>query len=151
MSENVCLDNALADSLRSELKACHEAWWLPGHSRAMSRGPYELKLGPTSSTLLLPGLTKANDVARLLEADSAIRAHDQDTDGALDRARAIFGAAGPRRRAVLDFPVGPHGKGIEALRATRRVLAQGEPSERALAQIQELLLDELAQPLIHTA
>jgi len=149
MTENVCLDDALADSLRSELNACHEAVLVARTLAGYDRGRYELKLGPTIFDTPLPGLTKTNAVARLLEADSAIRAHDQDTDGALDSCRAIFGAS----RSVGDEPflisqLVRIGKGIEALKATRRVLAQGQPSERALTQIQELLLDELAQPLI---
>ena len=36
--------------------------------------------------------------------------------------------------------------GTVAMKSTRRVLGQGEPSDAALARLQALVLDELAQP-----
>ncbi len=38
-----------------------------------------------------------------------------------------------------------------AMNSTRRALAQGEPSDQALAQLEALILDEKAQPLLVTA
>jgi hypothetical protein len=97
----------------------------------------------------LPHVQRARVVARLLAADSAILAHDGDIDGALDSCRAILATA----RSIDDEPfLISHLVRIAitnvALKAVSRVLGQGEPTDAALARMQELLLDELKQPLL---
>ena len=86
---------------------------------------------------------------RLLVADAAIRAHDGDCDGALDSCRAILGTA----RSIGDEPflisqLVRFAIDAVALKSVRRALGQGESSEAALARLQNLLTDELAQPLM---
>ena len=81
--------------------------------------------------------------------DAAIRAEDGDVDGALDSCRAIFNVA----RSIGDEPFLISGLvrvaiGNLAMKSARRALAQGEPSEDAMAKLQALALDELAQPLL---
>ena len=81
--------------------------------------------------------------------DAALRAHDGDSDGALESCRAIVGVS----RSIGDEPflisqLVRVSIDELALISARRALGQGEPSEAALARIQVLLLDELAQPLI---
>ena len=97
----------------------------------------------------LPETTEARVVARLLSIDAAIRAHDEDVDGALDSCRAIFGVG----RSIGDEPflyaqAVRHALGELALTSSHRVLGQGEPSDAALARLQAVALDELAQPLL---
>jgi hypothetical protein len=82
-------------------------------------------------------------------ADSAIRTHDKDPDGAIHSCHACFAIG----RSIGDEPfmisqLVRIGMGIDILKATRRVLAQAEPSDLALATIQALVLEEFDQPLV---
>jgi hypothetical protein len=84
-----------------------------------------------------------------MAADAAIRAHDGDFDGALESCRAILCVG----RSIGDEPFTISelvrvAIGRVALESSRRTLAQGEPSEEALARLQALVSDELAQPLL---
>ena len=92
---------------------------------------------------LLPHLEHVRNVARLLQADAILRAEDGDLDGALESCRAILNAA----RALGEEPFAVSQLVRIALvdvatRTIELVLAQGEPSERALAKVQVLLLAE---------
>jgi hypothetical protein len=134
--------------LREELKLFSESLRIARSLAGYARGRYELKLGPCVIDTPLPGLISVKDVAWLMAADSAIRAHDRDFDAALDSCRAILAAA----RSIGDEPTSLSqivriAAGTESLKATRRVLGQGEPSDGALARAQELLLNELEEPL----
>jgi hypothetical protein len=142
------LDTITEYSLRGELELFSESLRIARTLARYTRGRFDLKLGPRVIDTPLPGLQSVKDMARLLAADSAIRAHDRDFDGALDSCRAILGAA----RSIGDEPTALSQLvrivfENESLRAIRRVLGQGEPSDRALAQVQELLLNELDAPL----
>jgi hypothetical protein len=149
MTDNERFDEEIGDALRNELKVCRESVRIARTLVNYSRGGYEIELGPNIIDTKLPGPLKIRNTTRLLYADCAIRVHDQDPDGALESCRAILGAG----RSLGDEPfilsqTVRIGTGIEALKAVRRVLGQGEPSDRALQQMQELVLDERAQPLI---
>jgi hypothetical protein len=146
---NVRLSENAAELLRGELKsheaAIHRARTLANYSR----GRFELKIGRAVIDTLLPHTQRARTVARLLAADSAMRAHDGDIDGALESCRAIVATG----RSIGDEPfLISHLVRIAitsvAFKATSRVLAQGDPTDAALARMQELLLDELKQPLL---
>ena len=106
-------------------------------------------IGPAVIDTLLGETQSARNVVRLLDADAAIRAQSGEYDGALESCRAIINTA----RSIGDEPtlisslVRIAIDGL-AMRSTARVLGQGEPSEAALAQLQSLILDELAQPLL---
>ena len=146
---NVRLDDKLVESLHGELNECHEALLVARTLAGYTRGRYELQVTPNIIDTPLPQGVRINEIAWLLTADSAMRAHEHDLEGSLDSCRAIFGAS----RSLGDEPFAISqlvrvSKGIEALAAIRRVAAQGEPSDRALARIQELLLDEMDQPLM---
>jgi hypothetical protein len=85
----------------------------------------------------------------VLAADAAIRVHDGDPDGALDSCRAILGVG----RSIGDEPflisqLVRLAIGSVAMKSVRRVLGQGEPSDTALARIQALVHNELAEPLL---
>ena len=107
------------------------------------RGRHELQLGPAVIDTLLPATQAARCVARLLQADAAIRAHDGDVDGAIDSCRALLNTG----RSIGDEPflisqLVRIAIGRTATIAARRVLGQGEPSDASLARLQALILDE---------
>jgi hypothetical protein len=148
-ADNVRLDDSTVDTLRGELKTYDEAVEIAQTVADYPRGRHELKLGPTLLDTPLPETQAARAVARLLIADTAIRAHDGDIDGALDSCRANLCTA----RSIGDEPFAiSHlvriAIGLVAMKSTRRVLALGEPSDAALARLQTLILDELDQPLL---
>ncbi len=110
-------------------------------------GRFPLKEGVTFATSSLEHLQDARQVAALLSLDVKLRAHDGDLDGALESCRALLNTA----RAIGDEPlmisqlvrIAIDGTALEAVQT---VLAQGEPSESALASIQAALEDEADEP-----
>jgi hypothetical protein len=98
---------------------------------------------------LLPHTQDARQIAALLSNDALLRAQEQDPDGALASCRGALNAG----RSIGDEPclvsqlVRIACRGI-ATRQAERVLAQGEPSEAALRQFQELLEKEEPEPLL---
>jgi hypothetical protein len=147
--DNARLDDGSADRLRRELEAHGESVRLARTVADDRRGRHELILGPTLLDTRLPETQASRTAARLLEVDAAIRAHASDLDGALDSCRAIIGVA----RSSGDEPflismLVRIAEGAVAMKSARRVLGQGEPSDAALARLQALVLEELAQPLL---
>jgi hypothetical protein len=147
-ADNVRLDDAVADTLRTELHTYQEAVWLAWTAADYPRGRHALQLGPTLLDTPLPETQAARGAARLLSADAAIRAHDGDLDGALDSCGAILGVA----RSIGDEPftisqLARIAMGMVALNSTQHVLGQGEPSDGALERVQTLVLDERTYPL----
>ncbi len=146
---SVNLDDHMAETLRGELKKYEQAVLLARSLANYNRGRHELEIGPTVLDTRLAQTQAARNVARLLAADAAMRAHDGDIDGALETCRAILEVG----RSIGDEPflisqLVRFVTGAEALKSTWRVLGQGEPSDAALARLQALVLDELAQPLL---
>jgi hypothetical protein len=147
--DNVRLDDVTADTLRAELEAQADAVRVALALEAYRRGRHEVELGPTLIDTPLDETQSARTPARLLAADAAIRAQDGALDGALDSCRALLADG----RSIGDEPflisqLVRVAIGGVAMNTTRRVLAQGEPSDAALARLQALILDELAQPLL---
>ncbi len=148
-SANVRLDEQDAEALASELKNQAAALALARTVANFRRGRHEILIGPAVIDTLLAETQSTRGLARLLDADTAIRAQNGDADGALDSCRALIGTA----RSIGDEPtlisslVRIAIDGV-AMRSTSRVLGQGEPSEAALARLQALILDEHAQPLL---
>jgi hypothetical protein len=88
-------------------------------------------------------------VGPLLQADVLLRNQDGDPDGALVSARSLLNVG----RSLGDEPFfnGPaHRLGcrMDAVWAIERTLGQGQPSERALAAVQEAVAGEDAVPLL---
>jgi hypothetical protein len=147
--DNVRLDEATADRLRSELETHAAAVGIARTIADYRRGRHELKLGPTLIDTLLPETQASRTVVRLLEVDAAVRAHDGDLDSALDSCRAMIGVG----RSIGDEPFNISqlvriSEGHLALKSARRALGQGAPTDPALARLQALVLDELAQPVM---
>jgi hypothetical protein len=84
----------------------------------------------------------------LLQLDALRHSQDGDPDGALTSARALLNVG----RSLGNEPIGiasmtRNGCRWETARAIERTLAQGEPSEAALAEMQEALRREDEMPL----
>ena len=79
----------------------------------------------------------------------ALRDYEGDLDGAIHSCRAILGVA----RSIGDEPTLISAlvrwaiDGL-AMPAVRRVVASGEPSDEALARLQDDFLDELEEPTV---
>src|SRR5262249_25100913 len=138
--DNIRLDDATVGTLRAELERHEEAVEVARTVANYRRGRHELELGPTLIDTPLPGTQAARTAGRLLAADAAVRAQDGDLDGALDSCRAILGVA----RSIGDEPFIISQLVRMAIRSvavssTRRVLAQGEASDKALTSLQILI------------
>ena len=149
LENNIRPDAATTDAIRGELERYREAVRIARSLVYYDRGRHEVEIGPTVIDTLLPETQATRAVARLLAADAAIRADDGDIDGALDSCRAILATG----RSIGDEPfmisqLVRFAIGQVAMNTTRRVLAQGEPSDAALARLQDLVLDEQEQPLL---
>jgi len=148
-ADNMQLDDEATKTLRNELEKYDEAVQVARTVADYERGRHELEFGPTLIFTRLPETQAARTPARLLAADAAMRAHDGDPDGALDSCRAIIGVG----RSIGDEPFEISqlvriAIGSVAMQSTRRVIGQGQPSNEALARLQALILDELAQPVM---
>jgi hypothetical protein len=151
ISPNIRLDDEVSGVLGGELKNHAQALTLARTVADFRRGRHEIVIGPAVIDTLLGETQSARGLTRLLDIDAAIRADSGDYDGALDSCRAIIQTA----RSIGDEPtlismLVRIAVDAVALRSTWRVLGQGEPSDAALARLQALILDELAQPLLLT-
>lgn len=141
------LDEETAATLRAEMDDLAGAVDLARTLVEYDRGRHELEIGPKVFDTLLPETQNTRAVARLLNVDAIRLADDGKLDEALDSCRAILVAA----RSIGDEPFLISQLVRLAIiavdeRPIRRVLAQGEPSDEALASLQDLLEDELYQP-----
>ncbi len=146
---NLAIDEAAAGKMRKALKESEEALTIARTVANYKRGRHELVIGPIVIDTLLPETQRARSVARILEVDALLRAHDGDLDGALDSCRAIIGVS----RSIGDEPTLISALvriAIDsiAVKSIERVLGQGQPTEAALERLQALVLDEHAQPLL---
>ena len=98
---------------------------------------------------ILPYAQRTRTIASILSYDALWRAEEGDVDGALASCRAVINSG----RCIGDEPtmismlVRLACRGV-ALGRIERTLAQGEPSEEALAALQHLLEKEEAEPLL---
>jgi hypothetical protein len=148
---NIRLDDQVSGLLGAELKNHAQALALARTVADFRRGRHEIVIGPAVIDTLLGETQSTRSLARLLQVDAAVRADAGDYDGALDSCRAIIQTA----RSIGDEPtlislLVRIAIDAAAVRSTWRVLGQGEPSDAALARLQALILDELAQPLLLT-
>ncbi|WP_435015296.1 hypothetical protein TA3x_002835 [Tundrisphaera sp. TA3] len=145
---NVLLDDEGVDTLRAELARLGDSVRIARTVADFDQGRHELEFAWNPLSTLLPETQRSRTAARLLVADAMIRAQDGDADGALDSCRAILGVA----RSIGDEPFSISqlvriAIDTVAAQATVRVLGLGEPSDAALARLQAVALDEMAEPL----
>ncbi len=97
---------------------------------------------------LLPDVQGMRGLANLLQFDAKLRAQEGDADGALLSVRATLhvGRAIGDEQLMISQLVRIAIQSV-ALKSMERVLAQGEPSEASLKELQDLLEDEVQQRL----
>jgi ABC-type transport system involved in multi-copper enzyme maturation permease subunit len=133
--------------LLGELDLVPEARELAGPLADMPEGRYTIAWGRDFISTPLPHLDSQNRLRQLLRYDLMLRAEEGDADGALMDCRRLLNLG----RSVGDEPlmvsqnVRNHCARIAA-RAAARVLAQGEPSEAALADMQRRFAEEDGHP-----
>ncbi|WP_337173375.1 hypothetical protein [Paludisphaera sp.] len=143
------LDDASLAAIVASLEEQAEALELARTLADYDRGRHEYEIGPAVIDTLLPETQNVRGVARLLNADVIVAAHDGGPDDALASCRAMIAAG----RSIGDepFAIGQLVRiaiGSTASRAARRALGLGEPSDQALAALQDLALDERHQPRV---
>jgi hypothetical protein len=110
-------------------------------------GRHALLLKPDYVSTLFPTQQHARDIVHLLSLDATLLAQDHKLDRALDSIRAMVNVG----RSLGDEPtfLSQHIRfacRTEAIHGLERVLAQGEPSEKTLAAVQQVLMEEDAFP-----
>jgi hypothetical protein len=139
-------------ALRDELLRAEAALTEARRLADMGEGRYPVTYSPDFVSTRMPNAQDARQIASLLAYDVALRAQDKDTDGAVSSCRAIFNTV----RSLGDDPllisllvrVGLRGVAVSRV---QRVLAQGEPSDKALVALQTLIENEERQQLFLTA
>ncbi len=146
---NVRMDEATTVVLRDGLAERAETVWLARSLVDYSRGQHEWHSRPNPLEIPLTETQRSRELARVLQADVAVRAHEGDLDGALDSCCALFRLAQSigQEPTLTSMLVRIALDGV-AIHATLRVLGQGTPSDEALARVQALARDELHQPLM---
>jgi ABC-type transport system involved in multi-copper enzyme maturation permease subunit len=113
----------------------------------MPEGRYVVTWSRNPLGTMLPHLDAQYKVGLLLRFDLMLRADEGDPDGALADCRALLNLG----RSLGDEPLMVsqnvrNNTARLAVRAAQRVLAQGEPSEAALAELQRCLANEDRHP-----
>ena len=133
-SANMRLDAQDAEALASELKNQAEALALARTIANFQRGRHEIVIGPAVIDTLLTETQSVRSLARLLDADAAIRAQGM----VMLTAHRFLPRLICTARSIGDEPTLISSLvriAIDsvAMRSTSRALGQGEPSEAALA------------------
>jgi hypothetical protein len=137
--------------LRAELKQVAPELKLALTLAAMRHGRFPLSIAPDGFSTIIHSQA-AREVINLLQKEVFRRLRDGDIEGACIAARAMLVAA----RSVGDEPfiVSQLIRIACVLATTRnleRILAQGEPTESALATMQKMLEEEESTPYLRTA
>jgi hypothetical protein len=138
-------------ALREETKRADAAIQEAMKALNMSWGRFPITYGTGVGIIgtMLPHTQDTRNMANLLGVAADLKAQEGDPDGALAACRAIIKNA----RAVSDEPFFISMLVRVAVRSVarsklERVLAQGEPSEAALAQMQRLMEEDLQDNLL---
>jgi hypothetical protein len=143
------LNDEESAALRSEMMRAAAALTEARKLAALSEGRYPIVYSPDCVSTLLPHVQKTREIAGLLSRDAQLRVQDKDTDGALTSCGAALNAG----RSLGDEPVLISQLVRTACRhvvtgQAERVLAQGQPSDAALKEFQQLLEKEDRDPLL---
>jgi ABC-type transport system involved in multi-copper enzyme maturation permease subunit len=130
-----------------DLEDVEEALGQVGPLADMPQGRYAIKWSRDFIGTLLPHMDAQWVAGQLLWHDLLLRAEEGDPDGALADCRRLLNVG----RSIGDEPlVASQSVRMRAARSTvralQRVLAQGEPSDAALADLQRRLAEEEAHP-----
>jgi hypothetical protein len=143
------LNTEQIEALRAELKRAAAALSEARKLSEMPDGRYPISYTPDFIGTLLPFAQTARETARMLSLDAVQRAQEGKADDALTSCRAVLNAG----RSLGDEPLLISQLVRIACRAvavsqTQRTLAQGEPADAALRQVQQLLEKEEPEPLL---
>jgi hypothetical protein len=145
-------DSAQALLLKKEMDRAPAITALVRKLAEVTRGHVKINWTPDVVGTAFPLLMETREVAEIAKWDALLRIQEQNYDGALESCRAMLsaGRANDRGFALLQMLIR---QAIQSacIDIVERTLAQGEPSETALRAMQNLLEDELAQPLLVTA
>jgi ABC-type transport system involved in multi-copper enzyme maturation permease subunit len=128
--------------LKAELKRAEKALVVARQLVHLPKGRQPIKWSKDGIGTLLEPTQHVREIAMLLDYDAWLRCQQGDVDGALESCRAIFNT----ERSIGDEPAlismmvraAVRGMGV---REVERALAQGQPSEAALATLQEQLAE----------
>lgn len=138
------LNDLQIEMLREAQEGLQEALAEARKLKDMPKGRFAIKWSVDWISTTLSDQQNARRVFELLQHDAWMRAQMGDLDGAVESCRACLNAA----RAIGDEPwlisfyiriAGSH----MALQSLERTLAQGRPSEKALAPMQALIEQEI--------
>lgn len=140
------------DALRAELERASRALDKARTLAEKPEGRYPVAYTEDFIGTLLPHIQNTRELGSLLAYDVLLQAQEKHCDQALTSCRAIVNAA----RSIGDESMLISQLVRYALRAIaankiQRVLAQGEPSEAVLRQLQQLLEKEESEPLLWIA
>lgn len=129
-----------------------KAAFLARKLKDMPHGRYAIVYSPDWLGTLLPDIQHARQVAELLQWDAYRRVHALDADGGIESCQALINTArSVDDEAFLITNLVRVAITHIAVAAVERVLAQGQPSELALRDLQKLLELEAAQPNLYNA
>ena len=113
------------------------------------RGEVRIIWTPDVNGSRYPMITESREIAGIARLDALLRIHERDYDGALDSCRAILNAGRGNEPAfaLLQMTVR---QAIQnsCIDVAERALAHGQLSEAALVSFQNLLEEEMKQPLL---
>jgi ABC-type transport system involved in multi-copper enzyme maturation permease subunit len=147
MPPQVRLSAADHRGITNDLEDVEEALLLVAPLADMPRGRYPVNWSRDYIGTLMPHLDAGNRVRQLLWYDVVLRAEEADPDGALVACRRLLNLG----RSLGDEPmmISQMQRNLgarSAVRGAQRVLAQGEPTDAALADLQRRLADEETHP-----
>jgi hypothetical protein len=136
-------------TLRAELDKVKPALMEARKLTQLSAGRFDIQYSPDFIGTLIPHTQETRRVAKLLSWDTLRRLQEKDLQGALASNRATLIAG----RAIGDEPLLISALvrtaiQVVAVEDLERILAQGEPAAATLENLQKLLEDEAAQPLL---
>lgn len=144
LSPVTTLNERQSAQLRAELKKFGPALVEAQRLTELSKGRFPESTDPLGAQHSL----SVGTVSHLLRLDAVLRAHDGDADDAILSLIGVLNAGrsiGDDPHVIAQFTRVSCGRW--AVNGIERVLAQGQPSEKVLTQLQKLLEDEAKQPL----
>jgi hypothetical protein len=143
------LDPEICGTLRSELAAVPQALAEARQIVEFGDGKFAMRHARSPFRTLLPHLQQTRELANVLWYDSFLRAQDGELEQALTSMHALVQTG----RSIGDEPflvsmlVRLAIRNM-SIRATERVLAQGEVADSGLAKLQAALMQEEKEPLL---
>lgn len=146
------LDPEITGTLRSELAAVPQALAEARRVVEFGDGRFAMRIAQNPFRTLLPHVQQARELANVLWYDSFLRAQDGELEQALASTHALVQTG----RSIGDEPfivsmLTRLAIRNLAIRATERVLSQGQGADDGLAKLQAALMQEEKEPLLVNA